>query len=386
MNEKRTLTIRPWLLVMAVCLIYVAIIGVAYRNVLEFVRIGTRYDSVDYSRDAYGYDGQFAYYIARDPLTAPLHLDVPAYRYQRIVYPALARLLSFGQMPLIPYVMILINLIALTAGTALLEGLLVAERVSRWYALTYGLFSGVFIAVRASTNEALAYALVIAAIAAMARSGLIESPKPIAEGGESEPPRFSPWWVIISTALFGLAALTKETTLFFPAGYVLYLLVRRRWDVALTVALGSIVPFALWQVYLHGWLGAWGIGSGGAGATPFEIIPFNGIWQIAGSGLTAFVLFGVIPLAGALLPTVWALWRTIADVWARRWHPYVFLLLSNAAIMPFVPFSTYREPLGIFRFMVGLVISVVLYAALRKARRVLNYSTLWIVIGAQTWG
>jgi hypothetical protein len=49
--------------------------------------------------------------------------------------------------------------------------------------------------------------------------------------------------------------------------------------------------------------------------------------------------------------------------------------------MPFVPFSTYVEPLGIVRFLPGLVIGVLLYAALRKRRRALVYSTIWIAFG-----
>jgi hypothetical protein len=47
--------------------------------------------------------------------------------------------------------------------------------------------------------------------------------------------------------------------------------------------------------------------------------------------------------------------------------------------MPFVPFSTYREPLGILRFIVGLQIAVLLYAAQTHNIRVLRYSTFWIV-------
>jgi hypothetical protein len=48
-------------------------------------------------------------------------------------------------------------------------------------------------------------------------------------------------------------------------------------------------------------------------------------------------------------------------------------------VIPFVPFSTFREPLGMMRFLVGLVIAVILYGALRGEQRTLRYSTLWIV-------
>ena len=45
--------------------------------------------------------------------------------------------------------------------------------------------------------------------------------------------------------------------------------------------------------------------------------------------------------------------------------------------MPFVPFSTYREPLGILRFIVGLQIAVIVYAAWKPAPRALRNTTLW---------
>jgi hypothetical protein len=48
--------------------------------------------------------------------------------------------------------------------------------------------------------------------------------------------------------------------------------------------------------------------------------------------------------------------------------------------MPFVPFSTYREFLGLLRFIPGLVLMTVLYAAHYRLRRPLVYSTLWIVL------
>jgi len=75
------------------------------------------------------------------------------------------------------------------------------------------------------------------------------------------------------------------------------------------------------------------------------------------------------------------LWRTLRDVARRDRSLEVFLLLANAAVLPFVPFSTYREPLGIVRFLVGLVIAVLLYGAWRREeRRILRYSTLWLAL------
>jgi hypothetical protein len=350
------ITLRPWLVVLALCAIYLAFILVHYnRGVTELIFPTPSGDK--------GYDGQFTYYIALDPANAAPRLDVPAYRYQRILHPALARLLSLGQEPLVPWAMLAINLAALATGTAAFEQLLVTERVSRWYALVYGLFGGVFFAVRVSTSEPLAYGLAILAILAGQRNRLA--------------------WQAVWLAL---AALAKETTLFFVAGYLVYYALERRWRDLLRLVLVGLAPFAVWQAILILWLGQPGIGSGGAMATPFEIVPFNGIWRLVEFGLSALLVFGLLPILSVLLPTLWALWRGLRDTLQRRWHPYVFLMLANAAIMPFVPFSTYREPLGIARFAAGLVIGVVLYAALRRSRRALRYSTLWILFGARLLG
>jgi hypothetical protein len=364
-TPKPNSSLRAWHIVLIVCVAYLALILILFGNPLEFVRIGSSADPTLFSRDVEGYDGQFAYYIARDPSTAAQYMtgDVPAYRFQRILYPALAWLLSFGgQDAILPWVLVGINLIALVAGTAILERLLIEEKVSRWYALSYGLFAGVFVAVRFCTNEPLAYALALAGIVAAKREN-----------------------VAAFIGLMALAILTKETTVFFAFGYGLYLLSQRRIAPAVLMGVGVLLPFALWQVVLYSKFGMLGIGSGGARATPFEIVPFMGVLRILNYGVPVFVIsmFTLIPV---LVSTLWALWQTGRDLLARRWQLYTFLLFANALIMPFVPFSTYAEPLGILRFMPGVVIGVLLYAARRRVRRALNYSYLWILFGLRVVG
>ncbi|MEP7284135.1 MAG: hypothetical protein ABI947_00040 [Chloroflexota bacterium] len=356
LTKPRRFGLRPWMVVLTLCVLYLLFIFLSYRNgIREFIW--------PTPSGKPGYDGQFTYAIALDPANAAQYLDVPAYRYQRILHPLLARLLALGQESLIPYAMLAINLIGLGLGTAAFERLLLAERINRWFALTYGLFGGVFFAVRVNTSEPLAFGLVLLAILAEQR-------------------KRGNWQAI----LLLLAAFAKETTLFFVAGYLIYDVLERRWRDVFRLTLIVVVPFVVWQIVLKVWLGQFGIGSGGAGATPFEVIPFNGIWRLAQYGFTIFAVLGLILIPFAVLPTLWALWRGGRDALQQRWHPYVFLMLANAAILPFVPFSTYREPLGIARFLVGLVITVVLYAALRKARRVLRYSTLWTIFGFRLFG
>lgn len=358
--------LRPWALVLTVTVIYLA--GILISNDYDpktFVTLGDCFNVCqgatgdDCADGTEGYDGQFAYYIARDLLHSADCLDVPAYRMQRILLPVLGRILSLGKTELIPWAFVAINLAALLTGTALLEDLLIQHKASRWFALSYGLFVGVVMAVRLSTTEALAYGLVIAGIWA----------------GERERPWQSALW-------FALAGLAKETTGLFAAGYLLYFVLHRRWWAAFRFAIIVGGPFVAWQIVLYDWLGAFGAGSGGAKATPFELIPYNGVWKIATDGsFAAFLLLGVLLiLPSTVLPSLWALWRTLRDLRDQRWTLYTCLLLTNATVMPFVPFSTYREFLGLLRFIPGLVLMVVLYAAQERLRRPLLYSTLWIVL------
>ena len=360
--------VRPWALVLLLATGYLAAILAAHGgDPLAFVTLGDCFrtcrgaDGSACPPDSEGYDGQFAYYIARDPQSAPDCLDAPAYRMQRIGLPALARALSLGRVALLPWALVAVNLAALVGGTAALEALLRAEDASRWYALSYGLFAGVFMAVRLSTPEPLAYGLVLGALWAEKRG--------------------RPAW---TAGLLALAALSKETTLLSAAGLALWYAWERRWRdlVRLTLVVG--VPFAAWQAVLYAWLGQLGVGSGGALATPFEFVPYNGVWRIGydpSGSWAAFVVLGALFIVPtAVLPSAWALWRTLRDVARRHCSLYGCLLLTNAAVMPFLPFSTYREFLGLLRFMPGLVLALVLYAAHEKLRRPLLYSTLWIVL------
>lgn len=366
MNRSARRWWQPWTVVLVSLALYLGVMLARSGGEAQvFVTLGdcfrqcAAHDGEDCLEGTEGYDGQFAYYIARSPAQSPDCLDVPAYRLQRILLPLLGRLLSLGQTALIPWVFVAVNGAALVISTMLLSDLLRAERASRWFALSYGLFAGVFMAVRLSTPEPLAYGLVIAAIWLEQRDRL---------------------WA--SAAMLALAALAKETTLIFAAGYVLYFTLNRRWQDALRVAGVAGAPFAVWQVVLFAWLGAFGVGSGGALATAFEIVPLMGLVRIATEGsLAAFLVLGVLfTFPVAVLPALWGLWRSVRDLLAGRIDAYACLLLPSAAVMLFVPFSTYREFLGLLRFIPGLVLTVVLYSARHRARRPLVYSTLWIVL------
>ena len=361
--------LRPWWIVALVAVIYMTAITMsAGGDPLALARLGTRFLQGD-PNGTEGYDGQFVYYIARDPLNGWQQCDVPAYRYQRILYPLVGRLLAFGQESLLPYSLALINIAALALGTWLTERILLQYRMSRWYALTYGLYAGQLMAAGSLLTEPLAYALCLAGVLAAQRD------------------RWRP--AVLS---FALGVLTKETILVFVAGYLLFLLAprdhadprqgalqgKRQWRRAAGLMLGVGIPFLCWQAVLWAWLGQPGLGSGGAGATAWEILPFRGLWSVGTIDLRALALLSVVAVPLAVIPAILSLWVTGRDLVRGRWHPFTTMLLANALAMLFLPQSTYREPLAILRLTTGLVVAAILYGAYRRSTRILNYTLLWL--------
>jgi len=347
--------LRPWLVVTVVAVAYMAIVVVsAGGDPLSLALLGTRYSEGD-PDGSEGYDGQFSYYIARDPANGWQQCDVPAYRYQRILYPILARLLALGQEPLLPYALALVNIGALAVGTWLTEQILRRYRMNPWYAVTYGLYAGQLMSARLLLNEPLAHALGQAAMLAAERDR---------------------WrWAIL---FFALGVLAKETILVFVGGYLLFLLARRQWRRFVELALGVGLPFLAWQAVLWAWLGRPGLGSGGAGATGWEILPYRGLWSVGAIDLRVLALLALVMVPLAVIPSLLGLWAAGRDLWRGRWHPFTTVLLANAAMIVFLPQSTFREPLAMLRLSIGLVAATILYGAARRSRRILNYTLLWL--------
>ncbi len=361
--------VRPWLVVLLLSLTYVALTLARYGgDPLAFALVGTRYGQGD-PEGTPGYDGQFAYFIARDPLNGWQHCDAPSYRYQRILYPLLARILALGQPTAVPWTLIALNVVALTGGTYFTERLLAARGVSRWYALGYGLYGGLVAGLRLDLTEPLAYGLVQAGLWAWERRG---------KGAEKQEENTRSAVYGWGLALLALAALAKETALLATGGLLLYLALERRWCDAVTLGLAVGLPFVAWQGILRVWLGEWGIGAGGDMATSFEAVPFGGLWRVATVSLPAFWLLLAVEGPLFVLPCIWALITSAQDLARGRRHPWVTVLLVQAAVLPFLPFSTWREPLAMARLAAGLVAATLLYGALGRSRRVLNYSLLWL--------
>lgn len=348
-------TLRPWQVVLGIALAYVAITLARYDfDPLNFALVGSRYDP-GVPDGTPGYDGQFAYQIAIDPANGWRKIDVPAYRYQRIVYPLAVRVLALGQAALAPWMLIAINVIALAAGTWCTEEILRHYGANRWYALVYALNAGLLMGARLDLTEPLAYGL--------AQAGVLLVLKDRRR---------------TAAALLALAALTKETTLLLAAGVLLAYAARREWRDVFGAGIIIGGPFAAWQLILLWWFGQPGVGSGGALATPFEILPLRGLWSLAMLDLRVFALLAAVAIPMAVLPALIGLWQVLKDARRRVFDLPMGLLLFNAAVVAFTPQSTFREPLALARFVAGLIAATLTYAAARRSQRGLRYAQLWM--------
>src|SRR6266436_1733061 len=98
-GPKRLIWLRPAGLIAVLLVAYVALN--LFQNGLNPLALADLGDGFSNGRPidkVEGYDGQFSYWLAVDPspAAAGTHFDVPAYRYQRILYPLLARALALG--------------------------------------------------------------------------------------------------------------------------------------------------------------------------------------------------------------------------------------------------------------------------------------------------
>jgi hypothetical protein len=229
-----------WPPLLAVIVGYVAVTVVALRpydyNPTGPIRIGTMLPAARFWRPdtrvepGVGYDGQWFFYIAHDPLLrAPdpeSFLDLPAYRYARILYPTLAWMLALGQPAAIPWAMLAANLLAVLGGAIACLDLLRQLAASRWLVLAYAFSPPLMIGVSAMLAEPTSMALVAAGLALALR-------------GRHR----------LAGVVLALAVLAREPSLLVPIGLGLYALGRLDWRRATAYLLPLAAP-AAWHLWI----------------------------------------------------------------------------------------------------------------------------------------
>ena len=201
-----------------------------------------------------GYDGQFYYYIAHDPFILGQnydHIDFPAYRYQRIIYPLAAWLLSFGQPPLIPWMMVAVNLLGILLGTWFLILILKHFGRSPWYSLFYPASWGFLLCLLRSLPEPLAMTFVVIAVFFYIKG--------------------KPFRQIIALSLAGL---TQETTLLVSMAFLFYFFGKKDFLKSLYM-LFPLLAYFFWQLYLYAHFQTFSF----LGGTQNFGLPFQGIME-----------------------------------------------------------------------------------------------------------
>jgi hypothetical protein len=346
--------IRPSVVV---AVLSTALIGaVALTNhysALDFVHLGTIWANHN-PAGTWGYDGQFYYQIAHNPLQAGQYMDNAPFRYQHILYPLVAGILSLGQTALIPFMLLLVNVLSVVLSVELLARLLQKFGFSPWFSLALGLYFGQAAGILFDTAEPFTYFLVCLGVWLFI-----------------EKRRFWP-----AALMMGLAALAREIAVLFPIGYACVLTVQKKWRALGEFALLGIAPLFLWLLILRAIFGQTGV----TFTQPFEHLPFAGIFFHADAPRKFYLLLLLM-----LLPTLAGWGLLFVDFFRHilrgtgplllRFSPLYLILGANLLMITLMNHHSYDELISCGRIATGLVLVVLLYG--------LQTRNTWVLWGAQ---
>jgi hypothetical protein len=319
-----------------------------------------------------GYDGQFSFYIAMDPLHAAPYVDDPALRYGRILYPLAAYALALGNPTLIPYTLVIVNWLAMVFGTLGVALWLRRRGMTPWLALVFGLFPGLFSAFRHDLTEPLAFALTAWGVYAL--------------GWRRPLTRY-----VGASVFFALAALTREVTLLVSIPYILRLAwpeaARLEWPAmrpglvrAGSVLAGSLGPYLIWKLTLYTLFGA--VIQDSTQYLPFRA-PYAGIFafwtQATAQGVESQVLFVALPGGIAAVAAIAALVKS-----PDGWKPATLALALNALYLcVFLAPQSYANYLSAGRIQSGIVLAAIF--AMPVLDRFWRHSRGWFWAACALW-
>lgn len=321
-----------------------------------------------------GYDGQWVFLIARDPLHARYVIDDPPYRYGRILLPAVVRVLSLGREELMPQVILGLNFAWIVVGSAALAFWLRRRSESAGWALAYGLYPGVFLVFQLDLTEAMAFGLAAVGIVCCDRGD---------RRGR-----------LLGGLAFGLAALTRDQAILFGAAYAIYELLRRRpggrremlsagLPRALQIGLPALLPLVAWDLLILSWLHAIG-----PDTSPLERLPFYGLWVWIKDGVPGFLAGGVevlqIENLQVLLPTtVLCAGACAVAAWRRHFSPEWLALLLNTTVIVFMDRGEWHDFEAGGRAAIGMVLAAITFAP--ATRSLLPAGRAWFVACTGLW-
>jgi hypothetical protein len=265
-------------------------------------------------KNAVGFDGTGFYRLGLNPATREryergIELDIPAFRHQRILYAVLVWAASGGgRAQAVGWALIAVNLAAF-AGLGFLGATLASHfgRKPLW-GLLFPAYPGFAVSLGLDTAEIVAAFFVVLTILLVVQH------------------RYVPAAMTLTAAMF-----TRETTLLLAIGVGLAAVTARyrtRRDEApspLYIAAIPTAAYAVWEVFLRWWWGAWPLAGGSA--VDLEA-PLSGLVMAARDwprtdGTQAAYHFLLVAAIGAFIATVF--------VAVRRSHVPAFAVFAFAA-------------------------------------------------------
>ncbi len=325
----------------ALLLIFIRVKGY---QIIDFIHLGTVWGKGD-PNGTWGYDGQFFYQIAVNPLGAAQFMDNAPFRYQRTLYPLFARLISGRNLDLIPYALLFVNWLAIVLGVEILARLLEMHQVSPWFSLGYGLYFGQATAFTFDTTEPFTYFWVCLGIWLFGRQQKT-----------------------LAALVLGIAAFSRETAVLFPIGYIVFFLIKHQWRDVCRFTLLGVLPLMVWLVILARIFGKTGV----TFTPPFETIPFYGIFFHLDTPRKFWLLVLLI-----LIPTTISGILAVKLLWQQKLDPLLFAWLANIAMITFLSHYSYMELISSSRVATGVVLGLIAYGAISKRKPLLIVAQMY---------
>lgn len=188
-----------------------------------------------------GYDGQYYYRLALNPFTRErtewgIKLDNPAYRQQRIIYPLIVWMLSLGQPGPVPWLMILVNLVAVSFIGWMGAKYVASLGVQPIWGIVFSFYPGFLLTIARDLTEIVAILFLLSGLFFLRR-------------GKG----------VYATCAFTLAVLSRETAI--PFLFIMMLVnvvrraTRRRPEESWYIFSIPLITYCIWQLAL---LQLWG--------------------------------------------------------------------------------------------------------------------------------
>jgi hypothetical protein len=176
-----------------------------------------------------GHDGQRTYLVAMDPWATWAHVVIPdpAFRYRRILLPALASGLGLINGRPLLWLLTSLNALSFAAAAAIAALMARLRSLAFWAPLAVVLNIGIWLSLQVTSPDALAFAFALAGLLA----GI---------GGRN----------VLAIGLLALAALSKETYALVPMSMAAYLWIREDQPRRAIAYASSVTPVGLWSVFL----------------------------------------------------------------------------------------------------------------------------------------